>query len=532
MTLSGPALIKNSVLIAANSTYEDVIEETINAGFTPNAFTYEGTATWKGYQFYPAGKTISINNLMRLFTILKQKFLLSACEDGFDGTNNNWFFFSTSEARATDYSFVDELFNTNHRVETRKLIWRDENSSINEYGTSYYPAHNLGFIESTDTPPDKTVDSYIGSKSSKLQVNLKYRTGDVAENTNSSMNYFVGRIKVTEVLDLNSTPAWYQIIEKLNTFDETEGGALPSTLEAAAPYTPLVTTSFNKNLDTSVNNLQSLADAVDDMDLGVTRNITAISPTTADVTATINTLHRTDISGLTAERNFKIPAGAVGDFVMIHITTGDDLYEFIIKGDTGITINSGSTATEWSRLFITGEVVKLIATSTTNWDVVYDGRIPCKCVFERTSSNANTTHSAATDTKADWNSLAVDIGNMGDLTNDRANVRRAGYYIAAGGYAAAAGMADGKYGNLIVYKNGTTRIQAAALRQSTAGGGASSIFGAGLSSKPYLYALNDYIEYWFKTEDANMGLLATDYAGAGSAVLQAITHFSVTEILR
>lgn len=95
----------------------------------------------------------------------------------------------------------------------------------------------------------------------------------------------------------------------------------------------------------------------------------SISPTTADVTAAVNTRYFADISGLTANRNFKLPSGTVGDVIELIIQTGDDTYFFIIKGDTGVSINGGSTATEFHRLQTKGGKAVFVSTSTTNWQL-------------------------------------------------------------------------------------------------------------------------------------------------------------------
>jgi len=151
-----------------------------------------------------------------------------------------------------------------------------------------------------------------------------------------------------------------------------------------------------------------------------------ISPTTADISAAVNTVYFADISGLTADRNFKLPTGAIGDVVELHITVGDATHELIILGDTGITINGGSAATEWSRVFISGEVIKLVASSTTNWQVTYDGRIPQKV---RYSSNAAQSIANNTVSILDFEDLgydtkpAVTIGAAWKFT-----AARAGYY--------------------------------------------------------------------------------------------------------
>ncbi len=61
---------------------------------------------------------------------------------------------------------------------------------------------------------------------------------------------------------------WQMLISPAQWLTNTSVGSLPSTIERVAPYTPLVTANFNKNLDASVNNLQAFADAVDDMEFG------------------------------------------------------------------------------------------------------------------------------------------------------------------------------------------------------------------------------------------------------------------------
>lgn len=260
-------------------------------------------------------------------------------------------------------------------------------------------------------------------------------------------------------------------------------------------------------------------------------SIVSLSPTTSNITASVNTIHLLDVSGLTAERNFVLPSGTVGDIIEVKIVVGDPTYELVLIGDTGITINGGIPAREWSRVFITGETVKFVATSTSNWEVDYDGRIPCIAVFTRTSTSANTTHSADTDTKADWNTLETDRGNMGDLTNDRANIRRDGYYKCSGAYAPAAAITDQKWINIKVWKNGTggTKVQAVSNRQSAAT--TSSVCGVSFSPKQHLCTAGNYLEYYFNTEEANRGLLNTDFSGSGASVLAYVSFFSVEEVL-
>ena len=103
-------------------------------------------------------------------------------------------------------------------------------------------------------------------------------------------------------------------------------------------------------------------------DIALENNL--ISPTTADVTAVVNSRYLADVSGLTADRNFVLPAANIGDAIELKIIVGDDTYTLDIIGDTGISINNGSAATRWTSLFVTGESVYLVATSTSNWTVI------------------------------------------------------------------------------------------------------------------------------------------------------------------
>lgn len=253
-------------------------------------------------------------------------------------------------------------------------------------------------------------------------------------------------------------------------------------------------------------------------------SVSSVSPTTANISAAVNTRYLANIAGLTNNRQFILPAGTVGDEIELVITNGDDVYSLVVLGNTGITINGGSAATEWSRLFITDEVVRFTATSSSNWRVAYDGRIPCKGVMTRITSAGNTTHSAGADVVADWNNIEVNVGDIADLANDRFNIRRAGYYAGTGSYAPASGIADQQYAAVMLFKN-TTKIAAAGLRQSSAS--PSSLLTA-VFRKPVLFAAGDYMQYKFNAEAANIGLGRTD---SPTAVLEAIAFFAIEEIL-
>jgi hypothetical protein len=148
-------------------------------------------------------------------------------------------------------------------------------------------------------------------------------------------------------------------------------------------------------------------------------------------TVTLNQRHFINLSGLTVDRDFVLPAGAVGDVIVVSITAGNSSYAMILKGTTSITINNGPANTEWSRLFITGESVTFVANSTTNWQVLEDGRIP---VLARMHYNgAGFTIPNATTTKAPLNTIKFDNASVCDTTNNEIKFRRTNKYLLTGG---------------------------------------------------------------------------------------------------
>ena len=156
-----------------------------------------------------------------------------------------------------------------------------------------------------------------------------------------------------------------------------------------------------------------------------------ISPTSANVTAAVNYRYFANISGLTANRDFILPTPAVGDTIQISIVTEDDTYALILKGDTGITINGGSAATEWSRLFIKNETVTFVANTTSNWQVLTDGRIPSTVRIAYTGTTYTPAISHNSSTQVILNTVVFDNGSFADTTNSRLKIRRTSKYVLA-----------------------------------------------------------------------------------------------------
>lgn len=152
--------------------------------------------------------------------------------------------------------------------------------------------------------------------------------------------------------------------------------------------------------------------------------------TTADITGAVGNFYVCTIAGLTANRNLTLPSAAVGERIGVHVLDGDDTYALILKGAASQTINGGSAATEWSRVFIKGETVIFRCIAANTWVVESDGRIPQKASME---DAAGTSIAINTTTKINPNSTLFDNANIADPTTSKSiKPRRSGRYSVYG----------------------------------------------------------------------------------------------------
>lgn len=165
-------------------------------------------------------------------------------------------------------------------------------------------------------------------------------------------------------------------------------------------------------------------------------------PSSSNPSVSANQRNFIDLSALSANRDFILPNGAVGDQIQIAITNGNATYSLIVKGASGITINNGAAATEWSRLFIANETVTFVASSTTNWQVVVDGRIPT--LARMYYSGPQISIANATVTVATLNTILYsNAGGVCSVGNSRLIPRRTNKYLITAGYRWATQTADG-----------------------------------------------------------------------------------------
>lgn len=220
---------------------------------------------------------------------------------------------------------------------------------------------------------------------------------------------------------------------------------------------------------------------------------TQVAGTDANTTMAANTLYTVDMSAwATADRTYTLPAtAAVGDRIGIMVTAGNASFELILTAGTGDTLNGVAGGTEWSRVFISNEVIVMrCVVANTTWIVEYDGRQKAYSKISRTTVQAITT---GTNTKVQCATVVTDPFGMADTTtNYRITVRRGGNYSAEI-FTSIGALADQYRTVGRVYKNGSLDSSTPTMYMSTA----SSITGSAQGSFKQLgLAAGDYLEVW------------------------------------
>lgn len=269
-SFSGTLLPPLKISTPGDDTYQNVITAVCTL-FGKTAVFKSPSAAWLGYQFLPDGKTVIQNNAEGFFNLLQQKYLIHAAD-----FENERILFYTPEAITT----YDETINSTNKYSLqvqmsnkRNFMWRDESSVLHQTGEAYatQPIHNLGYLESTALPPSAaargTANSCAKLSTFTFTPSFKRMDGDKLEIYGTDFVYR-DQFQFEEIYPYKEGPAWAHILKSFVYLSNTEGGALPSTIERVAAYTPLVSTGFDGNLTPAVNNLQALAQAVDDMTVG------------------------------------------------------------------------------------------------------------------------------------------------------------------------------------------------------------------------------------------------------------------------
>lgn len=276
---------KSYTNLAGDDTYQNVITAFCTAFGKTAVFDQPAADVW-GFQFLATGKNFTTNNAQTFLNLLRQKYFIFACDNG----SEQVLFYQGMADRSGDIQYniwqenpvnpldlgANDIITHNKFMvslkpqnEQRTYVARDESASVRTGGTPGKSIHNLGYLESTDAFPDlsQAVTNSI-YETLPMLVNLVPQDGDIVQFDPDIAGVPAWPIEVTEEYDNKKSPSWFITIKQREIFSNTEGGALPSTIERVAAYTPLVTTNFDNNLDETVNNLQALAEAVDDLTLG------------------------------------------------------------------------------------------------------------------------------------------------------------------------------------------------------------------------------------------------------------------------
>ena len=127
------------------------------------------------------------------------------------------------------------------------------------------PFHNLGFLPSTAVEPWVYFHP-LPPKIEPIPVHLKYQTGDSCTfSLEPAGTHFVVRVlQVLEEFDPSRKfLSWNMRVTLLDWLASTEGGDMPVDVENTAPYTPLNTGHFTRNLSAADTNVQQAFETLD-----------------------------------------------------------------------------------------------------------------------------------------------------------------------------------------------------------------------------------------------------------------------------
>jgi len=269
---------------AGDDTYENVITDLCTA-FGKTAVFDDPTADWLQYQFLGAGKVLTLNRANGVLNMLKQKYIIFACDNG--GDEILFRAIATDPAGATDHTLTLQKLKSfsGDVAPKRRFLYRDEVNTVHYAGATTDPLWNLGYLESTASAPG--IFSSLDFEVEAIAPHLKYLSFDRFKftlekyPTHGILDTVQGNMQVEEEFDyeLKEIP-WRIYVRSYNWAKGTEGGAMPGTIEAAAPYTPLNTSNFDGILDANDNNIQAAMESIDDhthtaADIGVREQLTA-----------------------------------------------------------------------------------------------------------------------------------------------------------------------------------------------------------------------------------------------------------------
>jgi hypothetical protein len=261
-----------AINVVADVGYEQLIRSIFDVGDMVCSFK-NSLAAWLDYKFFPDGLKYATGNIAAVFALLKQKYLIHCCDNGI----NSMLFFSVADVFALASQYTITLTDADTwSIQTlyRQFTWKDEHKSLHAPGPADYVVHNLGYLESTASPPNVPSNIMeVGETCARIIPNLKYQSGDCVKFDPGIPGYTPVKsvLDVTEIFDARghnkSKPSWYMELRPLAYFSNTSGGFVPTSVQYTSAYINLATYGFSNNLDASVTDVQKLADYLDDLDI-------------------------------------------------------------------------------------------------------------------------------------------------------------------------------------------------------------------------------------------------------------------------
>ncbi len=341
-----------------DDTYQNVITA-FCSNFGKTALFKDAAASWLAYQFFPDGKSITLNDANKFANLLAQKYLIFMADAGAE----NVLFYSCDGSLAVVpdviVSPVDDFYKEQTALHDRCLIWRDENETVHTAGSATDPLHHLGFLPSTASAPARR--SVPNLFQVRTRPDLRVVDGDIVQvhALGADHNGFALVAEEYSAADKGrKLPRWETIVSANPVFGNTAGGAMPSTIERVSNYTPLNTGTFNRFLSSSDNNLQAAMETIDDRALSAFFTIWAANALKQTVAAGATSWIVPFCDGLQSDSSLAILFPKAATLKNLHVriasaqpATGTLVITAFVAGSASaivVTIPAGSAAGTYS----------------------------------------------------------------------------------------------------------------------------------------------------------------------------------------
>lgn len=218
-----------------------------------------------------------------------------------------------------------------------------------------------------------------------------------------------------------------------------------------------------------------------------------------------------DTSILTADRNLTLPVGSpIGTIIEVGSGGNNASYEAILRTGAGETCEfRGQTiagASEITRMFISGEWVRFKKVTATKWRAA-DHLIPQSGLIRLSTSATGETAATPvqpTNFSGVW-TADINVGSVCTAATGRITTRRAAKLNLTARAQSSAGLADGKYFTVFIYKNGAS-AQITSAKYINA---FTNAFGHIATQATLVdWAADDYAVYQWRSEEGSKGLFA------------------------